>query len=145
MLPNRPHSDYAFYNGRRWRNYSKRYRQLNSCCEVCNGEGRTTGVTLSYSHDLKRNVSDGVTDHVVPISKGGAVWDDSNHMAMCHHHHNRKRAYEQRGYVVDAVQGIDGLVPDDRAAIIDKLLLIEQVAERGADWIDSDRVRPGHD
>jgi hypothetical protein len=47
--------------------------------------------------------------------------------------------------VVEAVQGIDGLVPNDRAAIIDKLLLIEQVTERGADWIDSDRVRPGHD
>lgn len=128
-IPKRkPSPDYPFYNSKRWRNYSRRFRLL---CEVCEGEGRTTAAA--------------VTDHIIPIQQGGAKWDSDNHMGMCHHHHNSKRGYEKRGYVSASQEGRDGLVPQDRQSIIDKLLKTTKTAERGQEWVCSTHPRAEDD
>jgi len=63
-----------------------------------------------------------VTDHIIPISAGGAVWDKRNHMAMSHHYHNVKRGHEKGGLGIRVMKGRDGLIPVDRMEIINKLL-----------------------
>jgi 5-methylcytosine-specific restriction endonuclease McrA len=37
-----------------------------------------------------------VLDHKVPIEQGGSVFDTTNHQWLCDHHHNLKRATEDR-------------------------------------------------
>ncbi|OAV44725.1 HNH endonuclease [Lewinella sp. 4G2] len=96
-----------FYNCQRWRSTTKRYRAANPLCEAC-----------AHVDELEPAA---VTDHVVPISAGGSPYEVDNFMPLCHRHHNRKRAYELRGYVTSTVQGLDGLLPADRAAVLDKL------------------------
>jgi 5-methylcytosine-specific restriction protein A len=34
-------------------------------------------------------------DHIVPISQGGAIWDEANWMAICKSHHSAKTLREQ--------------------------------------------------
>ena len=124
--PLSPH--YALYNSKRWRRYSRRFR---TTCAVCDAEGRT--------------VAAAVVDHVVPLSQGGAVWDERNHMGMCHRHHNSKRGYEKRGYCVATQEAADGLCPLDGAEILDKLTGVSKALLRGPEWIESTHPRPGGD
>jgi len=110
-------TDYTFYNSRRWRNYSRRFRLL---CEVCEGNG------LYEPAD--------VTDHIVPMKQGGAKWNELNHMGMCHSHHNRKRGLESHGHCVVTAVGTDGLLPNDREEIVNILLAKDRQNEDL--WID---------
>jgi hypothetical protein len=66
----------------------------------------------------------GVTDHIVPISGGGAMWDERNHMAMCQFHHNQKRGHESHGLRIDLSNGLNGLVPTDRLEVVRMLLRV---------------------
>lgn len=63
-----------------------------------------------------------VTDHIIPLSKGGAPYDDRNLMAMSHYYHDKKRGAESHGYVIDSEPGDGGLVPVDRSAVFAKLI-----------------------
>ena len=123
-------SNYKLYNSQRWRNYSRRYRTI---CEVSQSEGLLIGITAG-------DPDKGVVDHIVPINKGGSIWDAANHMGMCQRYHNKKRGLETHGYVVQTTQGEGGLVPLDRNEIIDKLTGVTDAID---EWISSDHKRPG--
>lgn len=38
------------------------------------------------------------TDHIIPISQGGSMWEETNHQALCFMHHNQKTAKENKGW-----------------------------------------------
>ena len=81
-------------------------------CEVCCADGVDTPV-------YGRN---GVTDHLIPVSGGGSMWDRRNHMAMCNRHHNIKRGYERHGLGIAVLRTPDGLIPVDRDDVVRLLL-----------------------
>tara|TARA_R110000772_G_scaffold67579_2_gene150034 strand:+ start:10110 stop:10406 length:297 start_codon:yes stop_codon:yes gene_type:complete len=58
--------DYAFYNSRTWRAFSKEYKQRHPSCQ----DGHCT--RPSY-----------YTDHIRPISEGGEKYDYNNLQALC--------------------------------------------------------------
>ena len=92
-------------------------------CEVC------------YHDDTMSSVVEraGVTDHIVPISEGGAMWDERNHMAMCQFHHNQKRGHESQGLRIGSSNGLNGLIPSDRSEVIRMLLRVASEGEGGDD------------
>ena len=92
-------------------------------CEVCYHDDTMSSV-------VERN---GVTDHIVPISDGGAMWDERNHMAMCNFHHNRKRGYESQGLLIGLSKGLNGLIPTDRLEVVRLLLRVPGQGEGGSD------------
>ena len=96
-------SNQRLYNSRQWRSISEAYRKYHPLCEVCEAKGLVVGVD--------------VTDHIVPIEKGGAIWLKDNYMGLCHACHNRKRGYESTGYVCAHNDG----TPINREELISKL------------------------
>ena len=92
-------------------------------CEVC------------YHDDTMSSVVEraGVTDHIVPISEGGAMWDERNHMAMCQFHHNQKRGHESQGLRIGLCNGLNGLIPSDRLEVVRMLLRVPSEGEGGDD------------
>ena len=76
--PDRKGQDYAFYNSAAWRRLSASIRASHPVCEVCRAAGRGDAAQM--------------VDHIIPIRQGGARYDTTNLMAMCHECHNRKSA-----------------------------------------------------
>lgn len=74
----------SVYQTWKWRLFSKRYKEHNPLCIKCEREGRVTGTD--------------VTDHIVRIEDGGAIWDDINLQPLCTCHHNSKSGKEAHGY-----------------------------------------------
>lgn len=72
-----------FYGTYRWKMFSKNYKRLNPLCLQCERDGR-----LSLAK---------VTDHIIPMKTGGAVWDERNIQGLCKKCDNRKRAFERIG------------------------------------------------
>jgi 5-methylcytosine-specific restriction protein A len=70
------------YNSQRWRRTSKSFlsERENAFCVICLQQGRYTVATI--------------TDHVNPITQGGAIWDRSNWQPICKTHHNQKSGRE---------------------------------------------------
>lgn len=57
------------YNNRLWRSVSANHRRSFPLCAVCESLGRTREAL--------------VTDHVIPVSMGGAMFDTRNHLSLC--------------------------------------------------------------
>ena len=72
-----------FYNRGTWRKISKDLRDCFIICPVC---------------EVKPSE---MTDHVIPRSFGGADYDYRNLLPMCHSCHNRKRALERSGPLLE--------------------------------------------
>lgn len=70
------------YNRKAWRKQSKAFLSEpdNSLCAICLEQGRYTIATE--------------TDHVKPITQGGAIWDRSNWQPICKTHHAQKSGRE---------------------------------------------------
>jgi len=64
------------YNQRTWRKVSKAYLAQHPLCVECESKGLI--------------VASCVTDHAVPISKGGDPWDQANYQALCRRCHAKK-------------------------------------------------------
>ena len=92
-------------------------------CEVCYHDNTMSSVVERA----------GVTDHIVPISDGGAMWDERNHMAMCQFHHNQKRGHEAHGLRIGLSNGLNGLIPSDRLDVVRLLLRATGEARKGGD------------
>lgn len=89
------------YRSARWRRCRAQVLKLNPLCVYCKLIGRVTTAT-----DV---------DHITPLSKGGAMWDQSNLQALCkschgsksarqQHRHRRWRSFallDEDGYVID--------------------------------------------
>lgn len=71
-----------FRSTRRWKELSARIIERDQVCAVCGTD------------------QDMTTDHVIPISKGGAMWDEDNLVAMCRTH-NSQKGNKTEGQIVD--------------------------------------------
>jgi len=65
-----------FYNSTRWRKISKGYKEKHPLCVECLKKGITK--------------QSEVTDHIIPIDKGGDKFNSDNLQALCHRCHNSK-------------------------------------------------------
>lgn len=72
-----------FYKKNKWRIKSEQQRREYPYCASCKDKGIT--------------IFGNVADHIIPISIGGAKWDDRNLQTLCHPCHNRKRKLESQG------------------------------------------------
>ena len=77
-------TDNTKYNTRRWKAFSKRYKAEHPLCVMCEAEGITSAAA--------------VTDHIVRVEDGGAMWDENNLQSLCVYHHNQKSGKEAHGY-----------------------------------------------
>ena len=76
----KPRAGDPVYRLNRWRRKSEGYRRRHPFCEHCLQAGLLVRST--------------VVDHIVPLSKGGAAFDDKNLQALCHQCHAIKTAEE---------------------------------------------------
>ncbi len=86
-LPPRRHKpNKEIYQSSRWHRESKAFLKLphNRLCRHCLNEGKTT---------LSR-----CTDHIIPISEGGSIWDRSNWQGLCLTHHSQKTSKENKNW-----------------------------------------------
>lgn len=79
-----------FYNSQLWRRTSATRRKL--------ANARPHGIGCLACLYVGGLGSAQVCDHIVPISEGGARFDERNLMELCHSHHNKKRGMEAHGY-----------------------------------------------
>ena len=77
----RDNSNQEIYNSWKWRKFSKQHKLLNPLCVQCDKDGLVTVGT--------------VADHIVPINKGGTVFEKENIQTLCESCHNRKSASER--------------------------------------------------
>jgi len=70
----------TIYQTTAWRKARRHYLDLNPLCAHCLRMGRTA---------LAEEV-----DHIVPISKGGEVFDPENFQGLCRSCHSRKTAVD---------------------------------------------------
>lgn len=52
-----------------------------------------------------------MTDHIIPVSMGGAELDPRNFQGLCHTCHNSKSARERHGQVEAFAETINGRIP----------------------------------
>ena len=75
-------TDSTFYNSRRWRAVRKNYIGGHPLCKFCKEKGL---------------IKEGkVVDHIIPISQGGAEWNEKNFQTLCTSCHNRKSSKEAK-------------------------------------------------
>jgi hypothetical protein len=90
-----PGREFYFTTG--WRETAKRYRINNPLCEECRRQGR-----------LEEAV---VTDHIIPIKQGGAIWDERNYQALCRIHDQMKRGKESHNIIEQYKMTESGKIP----------------------------------
>ncbi len=66
----------SFYNSTRWRKIAKGHKTKHPLCEECLDKGIVTAVQI--------------TDHIIPIDKGGNKFSSDNLRSLCHKCHNKK-------------------------------------------------------
>lgn len=96
----------TFYNSGTWRNVSRNLRISFLLCPVCEEKGPE------------------MVDHVIPRSYGGSDYDYNNLLPMCHNCHNKKRALERSGPLLETKESKTqkGLVPKgNKMDIVEKL------------------------
>lgn len=77
---------------RRYRNKRADYMQRHPYCEEClKDSGRK-----SFSVQL---------DHIIPLFKGGDLWDESNWQALCEPCHDKKSQEEKRQIIGSDIHG----------------------------------------
>jgi 5-methylcytosine-specific restriction protein A len=77
----RKNANRKLYNSNRWKKDRNAHIAANPLCEQCKKEGRITASNVS--------------DHIIPVNKGGEVWDWKNRQALCNSCHNSKSAKER--------------------------------------------------
>lgn len=77
-----------FYNGRKWRKFSKSFRERNPLCVKCEAEGRTTAAAVC---DHIQGLDFLLDNDIDPIQ-------ESECQSLCHQCHNSKSGREAHGY-----------------------------------------------
>lgn len=68
------------YNSPMWRSFSKHCRLESPYCVMCEKGG-----IIRVGN---------VSDHIIPVSQGGEIYDRNNVQTLCHSCHNRKSQQE---------------------------------------------------
>lgn len=85
------------YQSQTWRRFSVNYKKRNPLCAECGRAGM-----LRFG---------AVTDHIIGLKYGGAVYDDRNLQNLCKKHDQEKRAMESHGYIIPGIHTNDGIIP----------------------------------
>jgi len=101
--------NYALYNSRRWRNFSKICAKEEINCRHCKLEAAKRQKKDFTSEDLRSDklifdsrILDGkISDHIIAIKAGGAIYDKRNIQRLCLYHDGVKRNEEKRGIIPD--------------------------------------------
>jgi len=80
----RQYDNSSFYQSKQWRMTRNHYIKSNPLCEQCSRDNKTTG-----GHCV---------DHIKPVTKGGAKFDESNLQTLCNSCHAKKSAQEAVEY-----------------------------------------------
>lgn len=108
-----------------WAKMSRAYRRANPLCECCIVRGIMTDITPG---DYK-----GCVDHMIPITRGGSMYNLKNLLALCKECHDVKSSHERSGSIpVSMHMDIDGkYIPADKAEVIAWLVMaVERAQDR---------------
>ena len=89
------------YHGWKWRMFSIAYKKGHPMCAECGRLGK-----LNFGN---------VTDHIIPVRGGGALWDERNLQNLCKTHDDEKRNKESRGEIPAYVGDHGHRIPADVA------------------------------
>jgi hypothetical protein len=64
-----------------WATYSKVFRTTHPVC----GERADGSLDILHSRCLQegRTTPSACVDHIIPLTQGGSMWDEGNHLALC--------------------------------------------------------------
>lgn len=108
-----------------WAKMSRSYRRANPLCECCIVRGIMTDITPG---DYK-----GCVDHMIPITRGGSMYNLKNLLALCKECHDVK-SYEERKGIPPVPMHMDSdgkYTPADKVQVI--AWLSKVVVERAQD------------
>ena len=83
-IKHRDTSQSTVYNTSRWRKFRAVFLFNNPFCVFIMDDGKPC------------NAWSNTADHIVPISQGGAIWDEGNLQSLCQSHHSLKTINENR-------------------------------------------------
>jgi len=86
------------YNRTAWRKLSRVVKSNSPLCIQC-----------LYNDEVK---ACDVTDHIIPVEKGGSFTDHRNLTTLCESCHNRKSAKEKKSGLYYCIEAITGMVPN---------------------------------
>ena len=106
-----PSGEQANYNNA-WAKMSKAYRRANPLCECCLVLGVMTDITPG---DYK-----GCVDHMIPITRGGSMYNLNNLLALCKSCHDTKSIHEKTSIAPVTIHiDVDGkYIPADKGKVI---------------------------
>ena len=81
-----PSGEQGSYNNA-WAKMSKAYRRANPLCECC--------IVLGIMTDITPGDYKGCVDHMIPITRGGSMYNLSNLLALCKSCHDTKSIHEK--------------------------------------------------
>ncbi len=106
-----PSGDQGSYNNA-WQKVSVNYRRANPLCEVCLVLGEMVDITPG---DYK-----GCVDHMIPITRGGSMYNLGNLLALCKSCHDTKSILEKTTVAsVPIYMDADAkILPKDKADVV---------------------------
>ena len=106
-----PSGEQGSYNNA-WQKVSVNYRRANPLCEVCLVLGEMVDITPG---DYK-----GCVDHMIPITRGGSMYNLGNLLALCKSCHDTKSILEKTSVApVPIYMDSDAkILPKDKADVV---------------------------
>ena len=110
-LQRKPTGEQGNYNSA-WAKMSQSYRRANPLCECCLVRGIMTDITPG---DYK-----GCVDHMIPITRGGSMYNLNNLLALCKSCHDTKSINEKTLIApVSIYMDIDGkYIPANKSQVV---------------------------
>ena len=95
-----------------WAKMSKAYRRANPLCECC--------IVLGIMTDITPGDYKGCVDHMIPITRGGSMYNLNNLLALCKSCHDTKSILEKTSVApVPIYMDADAkILPKDKADVV---------------------------
>lgn len=95
-----------------WRKVSINYRRANPLCECC--------IVMGVMTDVTKGDRKGCVDHMIPLTKGGSMYNLNNLLALCKVCHDVKSIHEKQGRLpFDVTMDGDGkVVPCNKVDVV---------------------------
>ena len=106
-----PSGEQGNYNNA-WAKMSKAYRRANPLCECC--------LVLGVMTDITPGEYKGCLDHMIPITRGGSMYNLNNLLALCKSCHDTKSIHEKTSIAPVSLHiDADGkYIPADKGKVI---------------------------